>query len=116
MVCQTCGTDYSGIYTPEVGHRVRVTFEGVVDKETPFGEYAIQPDRGGMLFFPPANATFERLSDPEPEWQTGDVVLDVEGWAYLRTGGGNWRNFHGNPWEPTRPLTLIARGGKPVTP
>lgn len=64
-----------------------------------------------------AVTSVERLPDPEPDWQTRDVVVDADGVCYLRDGLGAWRNFAGVAYAtdfPTRPLTLLVRDGKPV--
>ena len=120
MVCQTCGTDYSGIYTPEVGHRVKAeqVVVGEVDDVTGTWVYVVDDTSDLARPLRRDRFTFERLPDPEPEWQGGDVVLDAKGWSFLRTAGG-WSDFNGLRYadeEPARPLTLIARAGKPVTP
>lgn len=122
-------------YTPQVGHRVRVVLEGVVSGTFQYGDRGVILN-GRILSHSDVetwNATFERLPDPEPEWQPGDVVLDAAGVVWSRVGEepdfpwGRFRinepfgrveykyvNFYGDdPSGPRRPLTPLARDGKP---
>lgn len=124
-------------YEPKPGDRVRVTFETVVDdRNAPgntvlLGQYLGQPlyvcDRVEA-----DNISIERLPDPEPEWQPGDVVRDGDGnvWNYPAYGKG-WAlvfSYTGHAAttikignrdgkredEMTRPLVHLIRDGKPV--
>lgn len=65
---------------------------------------------------------------PEPEWEYGDYVTDANGVSYVRKGSlgtrpeGYWQiaynhtgGFAASDDNPVKPLTLVARGGKPVT-
>lgn len=102
-------------YTPKVGHRVRVTTvrEGVVEGV----------DRGSVLLdgrsyvatLRGATRTWERLPDPEPEWQEGDMVMDAEGRPFRRgksRASGQWDWQYGcavvPAHYPVRPLTRLV--------
>lgn len=66
-------------------------------------------------------ATYERLPDPEPEYQPGDVVLDGNGYPARRIESESylWQRFGGEfvaDQDLPKPLTLIARDGKPCNP
>lgn len=107
----------SGKYTPKVGDRVRVVLEGTVGYAGNVS-FIVGGARSSLIV--PADEhviSVERLPDPEPDWQTRDVVVDADGVCYLRDGLGAWRNFAGVAYAtdfPTRPLTLLVRDGKPV--
>lgn len=112
------------------GQRVRVTIEGplydLLDRGMEIGlvDYRVyvptvmteqESEWGGGL-----KVEVEVLPDPEPRWQPGDVVLDANGstWQYLKATRG-WADYLGNTVLPRalpRPLTLVVRDGKPVTP
>ena len=110
-------------YTPKVGDRVRVTsvVEGVVTEEGP-AWFDIKTATGTATIYAETTSdrTIERLPDPEPEWQPGDVALDeCCGLALIRDDGG-WRDRIGRHLPDgefiercnLRPVIL---GGKPVT-
>jgi hypothetical protein len=114
-------------YKPEVGHRVRVihTLEGVLTGVADKRYFNIREDgrtRETYMTLIGGSVSVERLPDPEPEWQPGDVVRGDDGLiAVRRTGDKNY------PWfvlatedvlldsELARPLTHLVRDGKPVT-
>lgn len=112
-------------YTPKPGHRVRVVIEGVID---PAHGLIFNRSNGFISRIPSGDFQYavkvERLPDPEPEWQPGDVVLTAAGKVMHRVtpyGDGGW------PWcqDPVRregglvdrllprPLIPLVRDGKP---
>lgn len=103
-------------YKPEKGHKVRVVIEGEV-KATGRHWFALE-DRCFAVELPLRGiVSIERLPHSEPEWQPEDVVLDARGTVFSWTASGQWLGLSGRFWpstEPLRPLTLIARDGKPV--
>lgn len=111
-------------YRPEVGHHVRVVVEGRVTYTDAVG-VLVQSDANGHCFgFDFASVAWtERLPDPEPEWQPGDVVWSAEcGRAFTRTSSKSdlcWLDSIDGEVEPRRylgdDLTLLVRDGKPVT-
>lgn len=105
-------------YTPEAGHRVRVTIEGEVYEAKPHGirianEYGIfvYYNNNSSGYATGYTATVERLPDPEPEWQPGDVVRDAGGRTFMRTDCDEWRDFCGKYFldkDLTRPVTRLV--------
>lgn len=98
-------------YTPEVGHRVRRTMihEGIVTSVT---DQCVVLDGARALLL---QGTWERLSDPERDWQPGDVVQDGFGCVYIRREGDEqypWLGGVGGGWfaepELARPLTHLV--------
>lgn len=65
---------------PKPGERWRVTIEGEIRMAFEEGKGALI----GALWQPFAVGTWERLPDPEPEWQPGDLVLDARGEVWRR--------------------------------
>lgn len=130
-------------YRPEIGHRVRgtetypdgtvVTAEGIVKYISsssyglPFGDRMWLPgyEAEGVV------ATVERLLDPEPTWQTGDIVLCAAGDIHTRIpemsqgtvtyvwalGGLPLDAALNSDWEQDgrlpRPLTPLVRDDRP---
>lgn len=125
-------------YQPEVGHRVRTTSirEGTVLAIDPCGEgdgsarFTIEDEHGryhGRVDAP--GLTVERLPDPEPTWQTGDVVsFSTGGWTHIAMRGRDawvdplnrevprWSDLTIiHAWRTNR-LTHLFRDSKPVQP
>lgn len=108
---------------PQVGERWRVTLEGRYEP------HCSDPDceqgylRGEIpgQTYPVhwAYGTWERLLDPEPEWEVGAIVIDADGLAlqYMtRNGRPAWRTFNSNilaDAEVPRPLTRLVPEVKP---
>jgi hypothetical protein len=106
--------------TPRVGERWRVTIEGEV------GEFDPRPDSRSIVYdlngqrcvswVPLAYGTWERLPDPEPEWQVGDLALDARGKVIQRfppDGGWVWGPPGGKKAQwgnsiPSRPLRRLV--------
>jgi hypothetical protein len=119
-------------YKPEVGHRVRVihTLEGVLTGVADKRYFNIREDgrtRETYMTLIGGSVSVERLPDPEPEWQPGDVVIDARGDLYRRRApqphddpAWAWNRGgligHG-VWDQTlaRPLTPLILNGKPVS-
>jgi hypothetical protein len=81
-----------------------------------------QPDKRALIDpSGPHVVSVEDIPDPEPEWQDGDIVIDGLVITHLRSDDMPnlpWRTFNGVYQKenfPFRPLTLVARDGKPVT-
>lgn len=86
-------------YVPQVGHRVRASFEGVV-QFCVNGRPTLELPGLGWTYTVPPNATYERLPDPEPEWEVGAIVLDADGDIYRRVADVAY------PWvDNTEPYT-----------
>lgn len=116
-------------YTPVVGHRVRVVLEGEVTVVEPDEPHFVVRSDDGWANIVRDFRTLERLPDPEPAWQPGDVVLDAEGWCFTRRDPttdayseypwieGAQKHLHLGDWakdrQVTRPVTPLVRGGKP---
>ena len=113
---------------PKIGDRVRVVLEGEVshvEPSLPDSFYIGSGPEGSNVIFPGADhvVSVEKLPDPEPEWQPGDVVLDNNGnvWErawYERTGNSWLRRGYDEAFKDVyavRPLALLVRRGKPVT-
>lgn len=93
--CDECAI--IGPYTPKVGDRVRVTYEGTIDWVSRNG-FVFTIGDNDHVELNTKGAEIEKLQDPEPDWVNGDVVEVV----YERT-------VPGNPHGPR----LVARiGGK----
>lgn len=58
---------------PKAGERWRITLEGEV-LENSGDMVTMSSARGGLLIYTD-EGTWERLPDPEPEWQPGDLVI-----------------------------------------
>lgn len=109
-------------YTPKVGHRVKasrvITWRGVVTRVAPAGFNVKLDDEPVEIFLTDHDGPFtvERLPDPEPEWQHGDVVLangytyewdaDIQRWRIMGSGARL------NDDELSRPLIPLVRDGK----
>ena len=104
-------------YRPTMNERVRVVLEGPVVAAIPdgfvLGELAdggyIRPDSKHVV-------SVERLPDPEPEWEPGDIAAVSSGRAYAYLGGGTWRDTttgvtYVHSIMP-RPLTPLVRDGR----
>lgn len=113
-------------YIPKNGDRVRVVLEGTVRRTNRNGWLDVGYGAATSALYEP-EVTIERLPDPEPEWQPGDVVLAADGKTYLRSNH-DWDDEPwvcseariASPWraegELPRPLTLLVRDGKQVQP
>jgi len=108
---------------PKVGARVRVVLEGPVGaafEADIFGRpcFTLGDEQDGNAIHPAADHVKSVEVLPEPEsWEPGDIVLSALGGVYARSNGDTWRGFSGLDYPevmPSRPLTLIARNGKPV--
>jgi hypothetical protein len=109
-------------YEPQVGDQVEVVLRGKVTSAGPSWANCFWIARTNLIN--PSHrhvVSVERLPDPEPERQTGDVVLDGAGRVFrCRLGARGepvWGGWHGH-WfgddELVRPLTLLVRDGKVV--
>lgn len=112
--------------TPRKGDKVRVTYEAEwICTWTPdetFQGYVVAAN--GYQVQVPTGATVEPLEDLRP----GDVFLAADGATVVLAGvssGPKWIRAHGGRladrhWfrdeEIARPLTLLVRDGRPVTP
>lgn len=96
----------------EVGSRVKVCYEAVVDFVYDIGLRVRTDD--GVLRTAPADG----YTVIEPPLQAYDVVRDVDGFIYQRTRNGGWQEFGSAETLPDsealRPLTLLLRDGQPV--
>jgi hypothetical protein len=109
--------------TARKGDKVRVTFEG---RYFPYTDYATVETPDGLALAVPADATIEVLEDLRPgdvyRVPNGEVAVYVPGagevertsWCLLRKNGREY-DWVENVDVP-RPLTLLVRDGKPVTP
>lgn len=111
-------------YQPKLGDRVRVVLETEITWVSGNGVFATRLN--GFSKEQEDVVSIEKLADPEPEWQRGDVVVDAIGtmvvrlghptnyddgqWTWLQDGqpGNGLRDFH-----LVRPLTPLVRNGKP---
>lgn len=114
-------------YQPKPGDRVRVTYDATIRALGPAPKAAavVLGTYGGTIWTVPEGrgdreiVSVEKLPDPEPEWQVGDYALARDGHVVECWYGQTWRNTRGhtvsdeNMW---RPLVLLIRDGKPVTP
>lgn len=112
-------------YTPEDGALVEVRLRGHFQRSGDFN--ACLTDRpGGTVIVSlsyEALVGVERLPDPEPEWQPGDVIL-ICSTTLLRLPEGQWAcsapgcelshddRAIGRDWE-TGDVTPVFRDGKP---
>lgn len=110
------------------GERWRFVFEGVIDSD---GDLDIRgddrtsvrdTDAGAYVnkrTFPRATSA-ERLPDPEPEWNHGDIADDSTGRRWQRTTSRAWMAY---PWpvafddtrkdkDMRRPLTPVMLDGR----
>lgn len=104
--------------TPREGERWRVTIEGaIVEAPTAgtgnwavikVGDHCRRRDLG--------EGTWERLPDPEPEWQPGDLVIDAHGGVWRRRIHGDddvtaypWIAVNSGDWETDRALPRPLR-------
>lgn len=124
-------------YVPAVGDYVRITSvrEGRVtraDAGVKLGAlyFGVRDSHGDFYGYTDApGLTIERLPEPEPEWQRGDVVTDARGGCYARIWEASpnecapptvWLHLDApdevSPWciddQLARPLTPLVRGGK----
>lgn len=117
--------------TPKKGDLVDITIRGAEVLRVDDQRLYVYHDSSHLpapahFFLGGTNIEVEILPPPEPEWQPGDVVLDAGGRTYIYGGDEDW------PWigqdagdpasadrytmsKPSRPVTLLARNGKPVT-
>ena len=98
---------------PKPGERWRVTIEGEITDAS-----GVWVDLGSQCF-KVSEGAWERLPDPEPEWQPGNLVLDAAGDIWRRRPA-DAEKADRYPWEmvgdgwypesdPVRPLTRLVR-------
>lgn len=106
------------------GDRVRVSFDADVDGIEAPPHIRVTAQDGTFAWV--RSEHLEKLPDPEPEWQPGDVVWDARGYLYVRVGGYESAGVT-YPWlrggkigcgdldsDLARPLIPLLVGGKPV--
>lgn len=109
-------------YKPDEGDQVRVVIEGTVGKVDGL-KRRFQLGWNVIWDNDVHVKSVERLTDPEPEWQDGDVVINGVGdvWQYSANADPEWNWYAPGSDSPSalrllkRPLTLIVRGGKAVS-
>ena len=105
----------------EEGDYVRVVLEGKVADvygTSLYFEENDDCDQPYVYMDHPAVKSVEKVPEPEPEWQQGDVVLDASGTVFHRGGDGKWRDSYCNGAHEdaflSRPLTFLVRNGEAV--
>lgn len=71
--------------TPKVGERWRVTIEGIINKVGVAGWriiYGATAEDFQWIDF--GSGIWEKISDPEPQWLPGDLVLAADGMVHQR--------------------------------
>lgn len=108
-------------FDPKHGERYRVTFEGVVREA-----WGLRLSDGHTIAentIREAATSVERLPDPEPEWQVGDVAIDgignrlvrsADGWTCVDPQDAEVSWFRDGDRGPYRPLTPVYVNGKSV--
>ncbi len=107
-------------YRPRQGERVRVVLEGLVRGVNRAGHFDIAGDRPFAATYidstQPHVVSVERLPDPEPKWQVGDIVESPGAGLWTRVPEG-WRGtISGDIRDDDalwRPLTPLVRNGQP---
>lgn len=98
---------------PSAGGAYRFTVDGVVTCVDDHGTCVIRPAgiSGPGAEVPAGVGTWERLPDPEPQWEPGDAVNDRFGHAHIRAYGGTWIDPDGDrilDSKMARPLTRLV--------
>lgn len=111
-----------------VGKRVRLTevIEGKLESAKPQYGFTDAPvvriqDDAHMAYVRNGvgdpRYSIEEIPEPEPKWEEFDVVLDADGDVFERSWRGGWLvpGMNGTRDDDylVRPLTLVARDGKP---
>lgn len=95
-------------YQPQVGDRVRVTYEGIVNSVHGGGKRFVCEGAFGADLADP-NVTVEKLQDPEPKWVDGDVIKTGH-WVPAHRIDGKWINPYGGG------VHWFSEGGECVIP
>lgn len=85
--CDACDGELK--YTPKVGDRVRVTYEGTIDWVSRNG-FDFSVGENDYVELTTREATIEKLQDPEPDWVNGDVVRRSDGASPIVCIAGAW--------------------------
>lgn len=117
--------------------RVRITYETEINlewdcKPLACGEAILGPDPRDGINIAVRNDRERKIISVEriEAWESGDVVIDAEGGVFSYRDGhwldGGWATdvedgdstgvYGASDEELCRPLTLLARNGKPVSP
>ncbi len=105
-------------YRPRQGERVRVVLEGSVTAAAESGRFHVGRQLAGSCIDlgQPHVVSVERLPDPEPKWQVGDIVESPGAGLWTRVPEG-WRGtISGDIRDDDalwRPLTPLVRNGQP---
>lgn len=107
---------------PRVGDRVKVTFEGVVERVPSDGHLCIVGEKGVRRCFDPDSTTVEVLEPAPPAWwplRDGDVFVDGYGFEFHVIGGRAFctspfrRDLDSGMVSPAAVGELLFRDGKP---
>jgi hypothetical protein len=102
------------------GTRARVTFVGTIDEQGDFDLGNPVPTRDSPWIRKGCFEYAERVEVIEPDWQPGDIVLDAVGAVWENASPYRWLapgdDIEHDSADLARPLTLLARDGKPVPP
>ena len=99
---------------PKPGERWRVTLEGVVEdvERGTTRVVFLAPGSAPVVYDHAARGDWERLPDPEPEWEFGAVVVDANGTYWYRNDEAHWVGFGSDlayfDHHPARPLRRLV--------
>jgi hypothetical protein len=99
---------------PQVGERWRYTRDVTITKILGPGSVRVRQDNldhDRLIDLCTEVGTWERLPDPEPDWQVGDIALDADGHAWQRWPMDMWSV----PGVMSGPRRLDSSMARPLT-